>query len=320
MSPRLRTALSAVLVALSCLLVPFGALAAWAAYGLTDTRGYVTAMAPLASDPAVQDVVADTVGDGVAREAGMNPVFLRDAVRSFTATRAYRTAWDAGNAAAHTAVMKALRDDRTDRAGRTDRADGEEGADGADAADGPVTVDLATVTAPLKRQLTADHVPFAERLPVEHTRVALLPSDDLAALRKGYRVLDVAGFWLPLAAVVFGVAGIAVAACRRRAVTATALGTALGGAFLGLAVVVGRRLTLADLPDAARRPAAGAVYDALTATLRTASWLLLALGLTVAATAWLTHPGSPVVRRLRGRRTPTVPVPAPPAGRTRIRA
>ncbi|MEU5631168.1 hypothetical protein ACH47C_09995 [Streptomyces rishiriensis] len=302
MSPSLRTALSAVLVALSCLLVPFGALAAWAAYGLTDTRGYVAAMAPLASDPAVRDAVADTVGDGVAREAGMNPVFLRDAVRSFTATRAYRTAWDAGNTAAHTAVMKALRDDRADR------ADGD---------DSPVTVDLATVTAPLKRQLTADHVPFAERLPVEHTRVALLPSDDLAALRKGYRVLDVAGFWLPLAAVAFGVAGIAVAACRRRAITATALGTALGGAFLGLAVAVGRRLTLADLPDEARRPAAGAVYDALTATLRTASWLLLALGLTVAAATWLTQPGSPVVRRLRGRRASTAPTPPEP---TRIRA
>lgn len=302
MSPSLRTALSAVLVALSCLLVPFGALAAWAAYGLTDTRGYVTAMAPLASDPAVRDAVADTVGDGVAREAGMNPVFLRDAVRSFTATRAYRTAWNAGNTAAHTAVMKALRDDHDDRA------------------DGPVTVDLATVTAPLKRQMTADHVPFAERLPVEHTRVALLPSDDLASLRKGYRVLDVAGFWLPLAAVAFGVAGIAVAACRRRAITATALGTALGGAFLGLAVAVGRRLTLSDLPDEGRRPAAGAVYDALTATLRTASWLLLALGLTVAAATWLTHPRSPLVRRLRGRRASTAPSPAPPAEPRRIRA
>lgn len=306
-SPSLRTAVSAVLVALSCLLVPFGALAARAAYGLADTRGYVTAMAPLASNAAVRDAVADTMGDGVAHEAGVNPVFLREAVRSFTATRAYRAVWDAGNTAAHTAVLKALREDR---------ADGD---------DGPVTVDLATVTAPLKRRLTADHVPFAERLPVEHTRVALLPSDDLTALRKGYRVLDVAGFWLPLAAVVFGVAGIAVASCRRRAVTATALGTALGGAFLGLAVAVGRRLTLADLPDEARRPAAAAVYDALTATLRSASWLLFALGLTVAAATWITRSGSPVVRRLRGRRaspdpTPAAPAPAPAPEPTRIRA
>ncbi|MEW2044859.1 hypothetical protein [Streptomyces sp. NPDC005476] len=302
MSPSLRTALSAVLVALSCLLVPFGALAAWAAYGLTDTRGYVTTMAPLASDPAVRDAVADTVGDGVAREAGMNPVFLRDAVRSFTATRAYRRAWDAGNEAAHTAVMRALNDESADRDSY------------------PVTMDLASVTSPLKRQLAADRMPFADRVPVRHTRVALLPPGELAVLRKGYHVLDVAGFWLPLAAVLFAVAGIAVAACRRRAVTATALGTALGGTLLGLAVAIARRLTLSDLPDAAHRPAAGAVYDALTATLRTASWLLLALGLTVAAATWLTRPRSPAVRLLRRRRACAAPVPAPPPEPTRVRA
>lgn len=301
-STSLRTALSAVLVALSCLLVPFGTLAAWAAYGLTDTRGYVTAMAPLASDPDVRDAVAETVGDGVAREAGMNPLFLRDVVRSFTATPAYRTAWDAGNEAAHTAVMDALNDESADRDTH------------------PVTVDLATVTSSLRRQLTADHMPFADLVPVEHTRVALLPPDELAALRKGYHVLAVAGFWLPLAAVVFAMAGIAVAVRHRRAVTATALGTALGGALLGLAVAIARRLTLADLPDATHRPAAGAVYDALTATLRTASWLLLALGLTVAAVTWLSGPHSPAVRLLRHRRVSAAPVPTPPPEPTRVRA
>ncbi|AVV41749.1 hypothetical protein PYK79_52680 [Streptomyces sp. ID05-04B] len=305
MSRSLRTALSAALIALCCLLVPFGALAAWVAYGLTDTRSYVTTMAPLASDPGVRDAVADTVSDEMAREAGMNPLFLRDAFRSFTATRAYRTAWDAGNEAAHTAVMRALQDDRAGRDGR------------------PVTVDLATVTTPLKQRLTLDHVSFAARIPVEHTQVALLPSHDLAALRRGYHVLDIAGFWLPLAAVVFGVSGIAVASCRRRAVTATALGTALGGAFLGLAIALGRRLTLDDLPDEAHRPAAGAVYDALTATLRTASWLLLALGLTVAAATWLSRPESPLARLLRHRRHPVAPAttsaPAPPPEPTHVR-
>ncbi|MCX4763547.1 hypothetical protein OG562_21790 [Streptomyces sp. NBC_01275] len=306
----MRTIASAVLIALSCLLVPLGALAAWAAYGLTDTARYVTTMAPLATDPAVRDAVADTVGDGVAREAGVNPVFVRDAVRSFTATRAYRTVWNTGNEAAHRAVMRALHDD-----GAHGGADHDTAADD----DRALTVDLATVTTPLKRRLTADHVPFAERIPIEHTRVALLPHHELAALRKGYHVLDVAGFWLPLAAVVFAVAGIAVAACRRRAITATALGTALGGAFLGLSVAIGRRFTLADLPDAAHRPAAGAIYDALTTTLRTTSWLLLALGLTVAAATWLTR-NVRTVRVLRRRRAPATPTPAPPAKPTRVRA
>lgn len=280
MPTRLRNALSAALIALSCLLVPFGALAACVTYGLADTGRYVTAMAPLAADPAVQGAVADSVEAGILDEVddrleassaapepgGVRP-FVGDAVRSFTRTDAFHTAWDAGNRAVHDAVLRALRDDR-------ERA---------------VTVDLAPITAQVKRRLTDDHVPLAKRIPVEHTEVPVLPADEVARLRKGYDVLEVAGFWLPVSAAVLAAAGIAVAACRRRAVTATALGTALGGAFLALAVAIGRRLTLADIGEAAHRPAAGAIYDALTQTLRTVSWLLVVLGLTVALVCRLTE-------------------------------
>ncbi|WAZ22973.1 hypothetical protein STRCI_004282 [Streptomyces cinnabarinus] len=268
MSSRLRNAVSAALIALACLLVPFGALAAWASYGLADTGRYVTAMAPLATDPAVREVVVETVGDGIVAETDAEPPlrpFVRDAVRSFTGTDAFRTAWDSGNRAVHDAVLRAVRD----------------------GGGGEVTVDLAPVAAEVKERLAADNVPFASRIPVEHTEVAVLPAAELERLRRGFRALEVAGFWLPVSAAVLAVGGIAVAACRRRAVTAIALGTALGGAFLALAVALGRRLTLADLPDDVHRPAAGAVYDALTQTLRTVSWLLVAVGLAVALGTWL---------------------------------
>ncbi|MFF1276134.1 hypothetical protein ACFVZC_22475 [Streptomyces marokkonensis] len=291
----LRNALSATLVALACLLTPCAALAAWAAFGLANTGRYVDTMAPLAADPAVRAAVADTVGDEVVRElapgtpdAGLTP-FVRDAVHSFTRTEAFRTAWEAGNRAVHDAVLHALRDDT--------------------ATHGPVTVDLAPVTAQVRQRLAADRMPYAHRIPVEHTEVAVVPAEEVAGLRKGYHVLDTAALWLPLATVLLAVGGIAVAACRRRALTATGLGTALGGALLALAVAVGRRLTLADLPDRVHRPAAAAVYDALTATLRTASWLLLALGLTVALASWLTG-------RRGHRRRPPSPA-AAPGGRSR---
>ncbi|MFJ6665681.1 hypothetical protein [Streptomyces sp. NPDC091383] len=311
MPSRLRRALSAVLLTLSCLLLPFGALALWAAYGLTDTGRYVTTMAPLATDPDVRDAVADAVGDSLLREAGRGldtgPLrgsvrpFVHDAVRSFTQTQAFRLAWDAGNRATHDAVLRALREDHDD------------------AAAGPVTVDFAPVTAQVKQQLSDEHIPLAARIPVQHTAVAVLPADELTSLRKGFHVLEVAGFWLPLAAVVFAAAGIALAVRRRRAIAATALGTALAGALLGLAVAVGRSLTLAGLPADVPHPAAGAVYDALTGTLRTVSWLLLALGLTVALTTWLTRNLRParLVRRLRG---PKEPAPAPAQEPTRVQA
>ncbi|MEU5705741.1 hypothetical protein [Streptomyces flaveolus] len=307
MPSRLRSALSAVLITLSCLLVPFGALAAWAAYGLADTGRYVTTMAPLAADPAVREAVVDTVGDGILRAVdehldvrplrGSVRPFVHDAVRSFTHTRAFRLAWDTGNRITHDAVLRALR-------GEDERA---------------VTVDLAPVTAQVKRQLTRDHVPLAARIPVEHTEVAVLPADRLTTLRKGYHVLEVAGFWLPVAAVAFAVGGIALAVHRRRAVAATALGTALGGALLAVALTVGRGLTLADLPAGVSHPAAGAVYDALTGTLRTVAWLLLGLGLAVALTVWLTRHLQPPGPARRRRGSPA-PAPAAPPTPTRARA
>jgi hypothetical protein len=297
---RPRTALSAALIALACLLAPCGTLAAWAAYGLADTGRYVAVMAPLAGDPDVRDAVADAVGDGVAGEvAAAGPLhgtvrdFVEDAARSFTRTDAFREGWNEANRTVHEAVLRALRDDRT--AGR------------------PVTVDLAPVTARVKDRLAEDNVPFARRIPVRHTAVTVLPAHEADRLRKGYHVLDVAAFWLPLAAVVFALTGIAVAACRRRAVTAAGIGTALGGALLALAVVIGRRVTLAGLPGAVDGPAAGVVYDALTETLRTAAWLLVGLGLAVALASWLTGRYGHLLSRHRAPAGPPVgPEPSRP--------
>ncbi|WP_437070740.1 hypothetical protein [Streptomyces sp. enrichment culture] len=297
MSPRLRTALSALFVSLACLLLPFGALAAWVAYGLTDTGSYVRAMAPLAAHPAVRDAVAHTLGDDLARTLDIDAETprLRAAIRSFTATPAFRAGWDEANRSTHHAVLRALHGTRS----------------------GPVTVDLAPAAARVERRLAADHVPLA--LPLPQRRVAVVPADELDRMRKGFRVLEVAGFWLPSAAAVLAVAGIAVATCRHRAVTATALGTAAGGALLGVAVAVGRRLTVADLPTEVSAAAGGAVYDALTGTLRTVSWLLLGLGLTVAAAAVLTRHLGPA-RLGRARRGSPAPAPDQPPEPTRARA
>ncbi|MGW3498194.1 hypothetical protein [Streptomyces sp. NPDC001020] len=273
MSQRVRSVLSAVLVGLACLLVPLGVLAVWAKYGIEDGARYSATTDPLASDSEVRDAVATAVTDGIMREVhvgqplqGSVHAFVHEAVRSFTDTEAFRSAWDTANLTAHDAVIRALRED----------------------SESPVTIDLAPATERLKRQLTDEHVPFASRIPVAHTEITLLQAEDLTKLRKGFHVLEVTGFWVPAATVGFALSGILVAVCRRRAVLATGLGTALGAGLLVLAIAVGRHMTLQDLPAGVSQPAAGAVYDALTDSLRTVSWLLLALGLTVALTAWLT--------------------------------
>ncbi|MPY64464.1 hypothetical protein [Streptomyces spongiae] len=273
MPRHVRSALSAVLIALASLLAPLGALAAWATYEIGDGARYEAATAALAADPHVRNEIADAVTAGVMREVRVAPplkgpvrAFTRDAVRSFTQTEAYRIAWSTANRAAHDTVLRAVRDDAT----------------------APVTLDVAPVTERVKERLVHDRVPFAHRIPVEHTEVVVLSSENLDRLRKGYRVLELTSFWLPSLTVALAAGGLLVSACRRRAVFATGLGTALGGALLGIAVAVGRHVTLTDLPPDVSRAAAAAVYDALTATLRTVTWLLVVLGLAVALAAWVT--------------------------------
>ncbi|GHI88707.1 hypothetical protein ACWGF3_16695 [Streptomyces xanthophaeus] len=268
----MRTILSTVLLVLVALLVPASAVAYWADHELGDADRYTAAMSPLASDPAVQGVVVTQVTRALAGQIDAGPfqggveALLGEAMRSFTGTDAYRTAWDAANRAAHAAFLEALTTGHGDA----------------------VSIDLAPVIAQVKGDLVADGVPFADRIPETRLSVEVMEYDGLGALRKGFRMLQVAGIWLPLLTLVLAATAIAVAVHRRRAVMATGLGLAVGAALLWIAVALCRRLTLDDLPADIDRAAAGAVYDALTAFLRTTAWVVLAVGLAAALAAWLT--------------------------------
>ncbi|MDQ8707611.1 hypothetical protein RCO28_34835 [Streptomyces sp. LHD-70] len=266
---RARAVLAVVLLVLACLLAPLGAASTWAKYEIGDADNYVATMAPLANDPDVQQAVADAISAEIMQHIDVGPLqsavepFLQDAVLSFTETSTFRTAWNAANRAAHDAVQDALN----------------EGGDRA------VTLDLAPIIEQVREQLVEDGVPFARSIPVEHTEITVL--ENLGTLGKGFHMLQVAGIWLPIAAVLCAAVGIGLAVRRRRAVIATALGLALSAALLEVAVAVGRSRTLGDLPPELSRPAVAAVYDALTESLRTASWIILALALLVALAAWV---------------------------------
>lgn len=267
----MRTYLSAALVVLVALLVPVSAVAYWADHELGNADRYTAAMSPLANDPAVQGVVVTQATRALSGQIEAGPfqggvdALMGEALHSFAGTPAYRTAWDAANRAAHTAFLDALDSGRGDA----------------------VTIDLAPVIAQVRGELVADGVPFADRIPETHLTVKVMEYDNLGALRKGFHMLQVAGVWLPALTVLLAVAAVAVAVRRRRALLATGLGLAAGAFLLWIAVVLGRRLTLDDLPADIDRAAAGAVYDALTAFLRTTAWVVLAVGLAAALAAWL---------------------------------
>ncbi|WP_103532112.1 hypothetical protein [Streptomyces sp. SM11] len=260
-------AFSALLLVLLAVLVPFGALSAWVDLEIDDTDRYVAAVSPLASDPAVQNTVADLVTEEAMRQIDLGPLqdtvreFLHETVQSFTTTDAFRNAWDTANRAAHKAVAAAL--------------DGDSGE--------AVTIDLASVIDQVKQDLVRDGVPFAGQIPVQRTEITVLGPGQADEFRSSFRWLRYCSIWPAVATLVILVLVVGIATVRRglRAglwVTATVgAGFVLGAVVLRVLVAVGRSRVLDEVPGS-DRDAAAAVFDALTASLRTTVWVVLAVG------------------------------------------
>ncbi|MFJ6515720.1 hypothetical protein ACIQMO_06450 [Streptomyces sp. NPDC091406] len=277
-------ALSAVLLVLLAVLVPLSALSAWVDLEIDDTDRYVAAVSPLASDPAVQATVADLVTEEAMRQIDLGPLqdtvreFLHETVRSFATTEAFRNAWDTANRAAHKAVKAGL--------------DGDSGQ--------AVTIDLAPVIDQVKQDLVRDGVPFADQIPVKRTEITLLGPDQADELRSSFRWLRYCSIWPAVATLVLLVLVVGIATVRRglrAGLWTTAVvgaGFALGAIVLRVLVAVGRNRVLDEVPGS-DRDAAAAVVDALTASLRTTVWVMLAVGAVLLL-------GAVVARVLLGRR------------------
>ncbi|MFB8217602.1 hypothetical protein [Streptomyces anulatus] len=283
-------ALSAVLLVLLAVLVPLSALSAWVDLEIDDTDRYVAAVSPLASDPAVQTTVTDLITDEAMRQIDLGPLqdtvreFLHETVRSFTTTEAFRNAWDTANRAAHKAVAAAL--------------DGDSGE--------AVTIDLAPVIDQVKQDLVRDGVPFADRIPVERTEITVLGPGQADELRNSFRLLRYGSIWPAVATLVFLVLVVGIATVRRGmraglwATATVGAGFVLGAVVLRVLVAIGRGRVLDEVPDS-DRDAAATVVDALTASLRTTVWVVLAVGAALLVGAVVTR-----VLLRRGRSTADV--------------
>ncbi|MFH9295399.1 hypothetical protein [Streptomyces sp. NPDC017520] len=265
--PASTAAFSALLLALLTVLVPLSALSAWVDLEIDDTDRYVAAVSPLSSDPAVRSTVADLVTEEAMRQIDLGPLqdtvreFLHETVRSFTTTEAFRNAWDTANRTAHKAVAAAL--------------DGDSGE--------AVTIDLAPVIDQVKQDLVRDGVPFADQIPVERTEITVLGPGQADDLRNSFRWLCYCSIWPAVATLVFLVLVVGIATVRRGpraglwATGTVGAGFVLGAIALRVLVAVGRSRVLDEVPDS-DRDAAAAVVDALTASLRTTWWAVLAVG------------------------------------------
>jgi hypothetical protein len=300
------------LMIVGVLLACCAALAVFTRNQVLNTGRYVDTVAPLASDPAVQDAVTNRLTDEIMARANVKDLAgtavaaLRaqgapprlnalvdpvvSAVRSFLHTQIgkivrsdqFATAWSAANRAAHTELVAVL----TGRSGRYLDTDD-------DTDDRTVSVDLGGFLETVRQRLADQGFGLVGKLPTAtHVRFTLFSSADLPKARMWTRLLDHAANWLPPLSLIALAGGVALAPGRRRGLLVAAV--LFGGGMLVLlaALGVGRDVYLDRLPTAVRsRAAAAAVYDTVLRYLVAALEALVAVAALIAVASWLAGPG-----------------------------
>jgi len=312
---RWRTILAVVLIVVGCVLAPLAGVAVWARNQVTNTDRYVRTVAPLASDPAIQQAVADQITaqvfayldvqsltnqavDGLA-EQGVPPEladrlrgfasplangiqsFVRTEVAKIVQSQAFADAWVQANRVAHQALVKAL----------TGQGDG-----AVTVANDTVSVDLAPFIETVKQRLVASGFGLAAQIPEVNASFVLFDVKNLTRAQAAFNLLNTLGIWLPIITVVLLGVGVWVAKGHRRALVGAAVGVAVGMLVLALSLAVFRTIYLDAVPAAVLpHDAAAVAYDTIVAYLRLGLRSVLVLALVVAAGAFLSGPSTTAV-------------------------
>lgn len=304
-----RSVPAALLIIIACILAPLSITAVWANDLVGNTDRYTATVGPLASNPDVQNAVTDRVTNlivqkidipaevstvvsalqsrGLSSQAATalsalsGPIqsgvtgFIRTTVARVVTSSVFANIWTNVNRTAHAEFIKAL----TGQGGSAVRLDGN-----------TVTIDLAPVIEQVKTRLVAAGLGLASNIPAVHTNFAVLTSDNVPKVKTGFRILQIAGGWLPVVTVLIGALGVLLALGRRNALIGASIGVAAAMLILGVALAVGRTIALQNLPAGSSEPAVDAVLDAVLHDLRVAIRTAGVLAAIVALGAYLSGP------------------------------
>jgi hypothetical protein len=286
----MRTLLSTVLILVACLLAPLSVVAVWARGEVTDTSRYVATVAPLASDPAIQDAVANKVtAEALAKldipalaeqavgaissnrdltpqqtaalQALTGPLtsgiegLTRDEVTKLVQSPQFAAAWVEANTVAHERLTAVL--------------SGQDSGDAVQVQDNQVVLEVGNLVAQVKQRLLDRGFTLAEKIPATSTAsIVLFDAPNITTLQTAYAALNALGFWLPLFAVTLAIIGVFVCRSRYKALAWFGFGLLLSMGLAALALGAGRIAALNALPDTVNQDAAMAFFDQFTLFLR----------------------------------------------------
>jgi hypothetical protein len=316
---RWRSFFSALLIVIATILVPTSIVTAWARVQLVDEEAFVQTMAPLVDDPAVQAMIIDetleaieervdfdeltaNVFDGIA-ELGLPPRaeqalsllqapaasglqnLVDQTVTRVVESDAFADVWATTTRAAHRALTTAATSDGGGLVVRTDEG---------------VGIQLGAIVERVKVNLTEQGVGVAQLIPTVDRVVILGEGSNLAMVRTGYALADVAGWWLPV--ITLGLFGLGILVARRRstAVLGTGIGFAVGGATLAMSLAIGGSAVAIVAGELELSPSAlDVIYGQLIDSMRQTGVVVAVLGVFIALLGWLMG-GSRAAEAVRG--------------------
>jgi hypothetical protein len=317
---RWRSLVATLLIVVGCILAPLSVVAVWTKNLVTDTDRYVTTVAPLAHDPAIQSAVADKVTaeifaqldvTGITNQAidalanrGLPPLvatqlhalsgplssgvqsFVRTEVGNVVASDAFADAWVTANRAAHQALVATL-------TGQTGQ--------GITIANDTVSINLGPFIQVVKQRLTERGFDLASRIPDINPSFTILQSDAITKAQSAFSLLNALGNWLPIIALILLALGVYISKGHGRALVGAGLGLAVGMLVLGLGIALFRSIYLNSLPlGILNHDAAASFYDTLVRFLRLGLRTVLVFGLIVALAGFLTGRSVTAVRARAG--------------------
>ena len=296
---RWRTAAHWLLLTLATVLTALAAIGIWANNQITDTDRYVRTVAPLAVDPSIQTLVVDRVTAAIAdpertadaarellppRAAPLaRPIaaalerFVHDRVDRFVRSPEFADLWTGISRRTHTRAVQLLTGE--DTGGRIQVA-----GDLLVVELGPLIgpIDAVLERAGLDRSLL--------RGSDDEPQIVLGDASGIESARGAVRRLERLAIVLPLLALVAFAGAVALAPSFRRGILRAGLGVAVAMVVLAALLAVGRSLYLDAAESAVGRAPAQAAFDILVAYLRDGMRIVLAVGVVVAAGAWIAGP------------------------------
>lgn len=308
-----RTVASVVLVVIGLVLAPVALAGNWAQGQLVDTDAFVANYGPLAQDPAIKAFVVDEVMTVVNEqvdfqqstsdvfdavgELGLPPraaaaldalklpaalgleTLATSVVTQFVDSQAFEDIWAQTLRLTHQQLIATMTNDP----GSALRI----------SSTGELTIQLGPVIDAAKGAMVAQGLAFADAIPSVDIGVTVAKSTSLSQLTLIYGLAVSIGQWLPLVALLFLVAGVAVA--KRRTVTLFWTGLTLGVVMvlIGVALQVGRVIAVAASAQYIPGLAMVAIYDGVTSLIASSAVALAVLGFTVMLISWVLGPWRP---------------------------